>query len=295
MLLRHLGYLTALARERHFARAAATCDVSQPALSAALRQLEEELGVAIVERGNRFLGFTADGESVLAWARQTLAEHEALRQRLSASAGALTGRLRLGVVPTATPRVPSLLAGFVAAHPHVVISERSMSSSEIVRELASYDLDCGITYLDGEPLERVRTLALWDERYVLVTPAEGRFESGEPATWREAAQLPLCLQERGMQNRRIVDAVFAEVDAPVSSRLETNSIYSVCGHVARGYWSSVVPDAFVTEFRDVPDVIVLPLVEPDVSKSLGLVVADRSPEPPIVTAFWEHASSLDIP
>lgn len=87
MLLRRLEYLVALARERHFARAAAVCFVSQPSLSAGIRRLEHELDVPIVRRGRRYEGLTPEGELVLAWAHRILAEQDALRQELSARAG----------------------------------------------------------------------------------------------------------------------------------------------------------------------------------------------------------------
>lgn len=107
MLLRQLEYLVALARERHFARAAAACFVSQPSLSAAIRRLEHELDVPIVRRGRRYEGLTPEGEVVLAWAHRILAERDALHQELSALRGGLTGTLRLGVVPTALPAASS--------------------------------------------------------------------------------------------------------------------------------------------------------------------------------------------
>jgi len=285
MLLRHLRYLTALARERHFARAALACDVSQPALSAALRQLEEELGVAIVERGNRFLGLTREGELVLAWARQTLAEYDTLLQQLAGTSGPLRGRLRLGAVPTAIPIMPDLCSEFAAAYPQVAVLERSMTSIDIVRELHEFELDGGVTYLDGEPLGSVRTLPLFRERYVLVTPQGGEFAGASGVTWRDAARLPLCQQEPSMQNRRILDGLFAQAQVQPAVGLETNSIYAVCAHVRRGAWSSIVPEVFVPWILPAP-VDVIPLIDPIVSKSIGLVVPERTAQPPIVAAFW---------
>ncbi|MCP6756238.1 LysR family transcriptional regulator, partial [Klebsiella pneumoniae] len=85
MFFRQLEYLVTLAREQHFARAAEACNVSQPALSAAIRRLEEELGVSIVERGQKFVGLTEDGARILGWARQTLAAWDGLKQEASIS------------------------------------------------------------------------------------------------------------------------------------------------------------------------------------------------------------------
>jgi DNA-binding transcriptional LysR family regulator len=286
MLLRHLRYLTALARERHFARAAHACDVSQPALSAAIRQLEGDLGVPIVERGNRFVGFTAEGELVLAWARQTLAEHEALLQRVAGRSGDLRGRLRMGVIPTVVPVMPELWTDFSRAHPHATLLERSMASTDIMRELLDFELDGGITYLDGEPLGHVAALPLYREQYAFVTPRGGPFSGAPAVAWRDAAQLPLCLQDPSMQNRRILDGLFAAADVHATVGLEANSIFAVCAHVRRGAWSSIVPKAFVPWIEPAP-VDVFDLIDPVVSKSIGLVVAPRAALPPLVAAFWE--------
>ena len=87
MDIRQLRYLAALAREQHFARAAEACGIAQSTLSSALKQLEAELGVPVVERGNRFLGLTPEGERVLAWAQRILADVDALQQELAAARG----------------------------------------------------------------------------------------------------------------------------------------------------------------------------------------------------------------
>ena len=104
-MLRQLEYLVALAREKHFGRAAAACNVSQPTLSAAIRQLEEELGAPIVERGHRYMGLTAQGQLALEHAHRMLAEAENLRRGLEEIDKGLGGRLRIGAIPTALPIV----------------------------------------------------------------------------------------------------------------------------------------------------------------------------------------------
>ena len=148
MFIRQLDYLVTLAREQHFARAAELCHVSQPALSSAIRNLEAELGLVIVRRGRRFLGFTEDGERVLGWARQTLAALDHMRQDASAAQVRLTGTLRIGVIPTTMPVVSLLLGACRDAHPAMRYSLRSLSSDAILRQLDDYELDIGFTYLD---------------------------------------------------------------------------------------------------------------------------------------------------
>src|SRR4051812_4526952 len=135
MDIRQLRYLVALARERHFARAADACGVAQPTLSAGLRHLEDELGVPVVERGNRFKGFTPEGERVLAWAQRILADCEALEQELVGSRKNLRGRLVIGVIPSALAMASRLTAAFLARQPGVAFRLLSHSSIEIQRGL----------------------------------------------------------------------------------------------------------------------------------------------------------------
>ena len=156
MQLRQLEYVIALARERHFGRAAAACHVSQPSLSGGIRALEAELGVPIVVRGRTYGGLTPEGERVVAWAHRLLADADGLREDLAAMRGALTGRLRLGAIPTALPIASALSASVAALHPGLSITVLSLTSREIERQLLEFEIDAGITYLDNEPLHGVR-------------------------------------------------------------------------------------------------------------------------------------------
>ena len=136
MLLRQLEYLSALARESHFGRAAEACHVSQPALSAAIRKLEAELDVQIVQRGQRFEGFTPEGKQVLLWAHRILAEQDAMRHELASMRGGLSGVLRIGAIPTALAVASLLTTPLAEQHPQVRVSIESLSSREIVHRLA---------------------------------------------------------------------------------------------------------------------------------------------------------------
>ena len=121
MVLRQLEYLVALAREKHFGRAAEACHVSQPTLSAAIRLLEEDLGAPIVERGHRFVGLTPQGRIAVEHAHRILAEAENLRHGLEEIDKGLSGRLRIGAIPTALPIVSHLTGPFYARFPGVTV------------------------------------------------------------------------------------------------------------------------------------------------------------------------------
>lgn len=294
MLIRNLQYLVALARERHFARAAQSVNATQPALSAGIKQLEEELGFLLVERGQRFQGLTAEGDRVLQWAQRILAELDHLEQDASAMRGTLQGRLRLGVVPTALPLMQRLSTPFAAAFPDVALTLLSLSSADIQRGLDDFSLDAGLTYLDNEPLARVRAVPLWHERYYLVTPADGPFGQRTHATWAEAAALPLCLLTPEMQNRRILDANFAAAGATVRAAVTTNSVLALFAHVRSGTWSSVLPQAFLTLLGQGDGVRALRLEGGTTEPSVGLVVPDREPLSPSARALLDTVRTAAV-
>lgn len=293
MLIKNLEYLVALAREQHFARAAAACDVTQPTLSAGIRQLEDEMGILIVARGQRYEGLTAEGERVLAWARRILDDVTSLTQEVSAMKQALAGRLRIGVIPTALPIIALFTTPFAKRHPNVTIDVRALSSIDIQRGLDAFELDAGFSYLDNEPLARVQTAPLYRERYIFVTPDDATLGGRSSLTWREAAGRPLCLLSPEMQNRRILDAHFKEAGAEPRTIVETNSIATLCSHVLTGAWSSVLPEAILYMMGSVPGTRVLNLVEPDVAHTMGLLVHDHAPLSPAASAFMSEASKVD--
>ncbi|WP_329157540.1 LysR family transcriptional regulator [Streptomyces sp. NBC_01717] len=282
MLLRQLEYLVALARERHFVRAAAACYVSQPSLSAAIRRLEHELGVPIVRRGRRYEGLTPEGEVVLAWAHRILAERDGLQQELSALRGGLTGTLRLGVVPTALPTASLLTNPFCEHHPQARVSIESLSSAEIWHGLAEFELDAAMTYLDDDTRGGgLRRLPLYEERYVLLTPVDGPLATAATARWAQAAALPLCLLGPRMRNRRIIDECFAADGATAAPAIESDSVAGLYAHLPGGHWSSVISHAWLHMFG-VPDGMrVVPLEGPAYGPRVGLVTG---PDPPSVLA-----------
>jgi len=294
VLIKHLEYLVALAREKHFARAAAVCHVTQPTLSAGIKQLEDSLGVLVVERGQRFRGLTPEGERVLAWAQRILSDVDGLRQDVSETHGGLVGRLRLGAIPAALPMVALVTAPFVERYPAASTTIWSLTSIEIQRGLDDFTLDAGISYLDNEPLARVRTVPLYRERYVLITSALGPMGHRTSVGWREAADLPLCLMTPDMQNRRILDGHFRSVGATARPHVEANTMVALASHLRFGNYSAVLPKTLLAVIGNLPDMIAIPLVEPEVSHEIGLIVADREPPTPVAAAAVRVADSLTL-
>ncbi len=296
-MFRKFIYLLALAREKHFGRAAESCHVSQPTLSNAIRQLEEELQVPIVERGQKFEGFTPEGLKVLEYARRIVGERDSLRHELLALAQGVTGHLRLGAIPTALPAVPHVLTPFTTRFPHIRATVTSLSSREIQRGLDEFELDAAITYLDNEPLNNVRTLPLYSERYYLLARRADLSDAliaQEAVPWEKAADLRLCLLTSDMQNRRIADTAFRMTGRAVEPAMETNSIVTLYTIVRAGSCVSIVPGQLLTFVPPLPELVALPLVDPELSHVVGLAYADRDPPPPLAKALAVAAADADI-
>jgi DNA-binding transcriptional LysR family regulator len=294
MILRHLEFLTALAREKHFARAAASCRVRQSTLSAGIKQMEESLGVLLVERGQRFMGLTPEGEKALEWAKHVIADYEGLQQSLSEMRLGLTGYLKIGAIPVTLPVISLLTTPFAKRHPHTHTVIHSLTSIEIQRGIDDLTLDVGMTYLDNEPLARVRRLQLYSEHYVFLTRKEPGIQDRKTIPWAEAASYPLCLLTSDMQNRRIIDMHFREVGAEVNAAIETNSLITLWSHLKFGQWSTVVPNSFLSLIGEVDGLVALTLVEPDASHAVGLVASDRDPLPPVARAFLDAAKQVNL-
>ena len=295
MDIRQLQYLVALAREKHFTRAATACSVTQPTLSGRIRQLELELGVPIVERGQRYQGLTQEGERILKWAQLILNNWSSMHQELAHLATTdfgLIGRLSLGAIPSALSMLPRLTREVRKLHPHIDFSILSLSSEEILRGLDEYTLDVGVSYLDNEPINGLLSLPLYTERYCLFLPPGHALSARESITWQEAAELPLGLPTSNMQNRRIIDQAFKSAGARPVPALESNSIINLYTSVQLMGIASIMPRDTITLLGTDSTLCAIPLVKPEVAHSVGLLTADRDPVSPLVRAFRTAALEL---
>jgi DNA-binding transcriptional LysR family regulator len=270
MILRQLEYLVALARERHFGRAAAACHVSQPALSMAVRKLEAELGLRLVDRGSGGVALTDAGRELLGWAQSAVGAADALAAEAGRLRGQLTATLRLGVIPTAVTAVSAVVGPLLRAHPGVRIEMRTWPTERIVAGLTGHALDAGLTYVD-DPSRELAVVPLYRERF----------------------DLPLCLLTDDMQHRRIVDATLRRAGLHVEPRIEADS-FGVLLDLVRDGWSTVVGHAWLAGRALPPSVAVHPLVGPVVAPTVGLVTPGTDPATPVVRAIRASLAGVDL-
>lgn len=295
MLFRQLEYFVALARERHFARAASACYVSQPALSEAIRKLEHELNVPLVRRGHTFEGLTPEGERLVHWARRILADHDALKHEVVALQTGLTGALRLGVIPAASSTVALLTDPFCAEHPLVRVNiETSLRSADALDRIRRFELDAGIVYPDGQNTDDVLITPLYNEQHVLI--ASAALLSGKPDTlgWADALELPMCLLNTGMRGRQLIDDALVAQGLTVTPQLETDSVVALLAHVGTGRWATIVPQTWLRTVRPPADTHVLRLDNPSVTARIALVTSAVLPGSVLTRALVQTARTVDL-
>lgn len=287
-----LEYLMALAREQHFGRAAENCGVTQPTLSAGIKQLEALLGVMLVQRGSRYIGLTPEGERTLDWARRIVGDARSMRQELKTLKFGLSGQLNIAAIPTGLAIVESLTTPFREKHPDVRFSIHSRTSIEILNMLENLEIDAGISYLDNEPLGRVSTVPLYQERYRLVTSAKSPLGRRDKVTWKEVGDIPLCLLTPDMQNRRIIDGLLRRAGADPQPTLVSNSMIVLFSHVRTGQWASIMP-LKIAETLGLTDTIrAIPIIEPEAVHTVGLLVPQREPLTPLTAALVTEARRI---
>jgi len=291
-LIDKLEFILALAREEHFGRAAEACGVTQPTLSAGVKQLEEQMGVLLVNRGSRFQGFTPEGQRILEWARRIVGDSRTMRDEMNSLKHGLSGRLRLAAIPTALAMVAALTTPYREKHPNVQFTIYSRTSIEVLDLLDNLEIDAGITYVENEPLGRVSMVPLYREHYRLLTSADAPLGNRDTVTWAEVAEVPLCLLTPDMQNRRIIDRLLKGAGGESRPTLESDSMILLYSHVRTGRWASVMP-AKISDTLGLTDTIrAIPITQPKAVQTIGLVVPQREPMTPITAALVAEARRL---
>ena len=287
-MLDKLEFIIALAREKNFSRAAESLGVAQPTLSIGIRNLEEMLGVPLVKRSSRFKGFTPEGERVLVWARRLVGDARLMRDEVRARREGAGAHVRIAAAPTVMPIVGSLMMPFQIRNPQIRFTFLMRKTATVMDLLHNREVDAGVTYLNGEPMEDTATIPLYNEEYVLLTTTNGPAGSRERINWAEVGALRLCLLTPDLQHRRIVDDALRAVGVEPDPMVETDSPVALVSQVQTGRYASVVPKSMLSAIGGTSQLRAVPIVEPDVSHVIGLVVSERFPVQPAVAALMKE-------
>jgi DNA-binding transcriptional LysR family regulator len=287
VIIRNFEYLLSLSRERHFARAAAACSVSQPTLSAGIKQLEEDMDVLIVKRGRRFEGFTPEGERVLAWAQQMMEDCTRLKQELhELREHGVQGPFRIGMLPATSALASVLSVAFAEKFPDLQISIATGDALHLTQALRHGEVDVALTYLDEATGEGLDAYALYRERMFLFTSAS----IGEQTRvwWADVRSVPLCL---------LRSAVPPAAEAQLAEAVKvtyTDSAAVLAAHMRSGRWSTVLPQSLATLLAKTSGLRALALAMPGGQANVGFVTIKSHPLPAAVHALMELAHTPEL-
>ena len=274
MELRQLEYFVAVAKHRHFGRAAEAAYVSQPALSQQVQRLEAELGIALLRRTSRGVELTPAGEDLLARAEMILAEVTKARGAMDEHAGVVRGAVRVAATTADALHLPDVLAAFHREHPGVRLALRHASASEVLALLRRGAVDLAVLSLAGESVDGLTVTALAEEPLRAIAPPDEPFRAVTVAL-DDLRGRPFVLGEPGTALRTtVMDACQEHGFSPVPL-LEVSDPTTVRFLVSAGLGVSLVPQSWLDQPG--PPVSVAALTEPAPRHALSLLSAGELP------------------
>jgi LysR family hydrogen peroxide-inducible transcriptional activator len=295
MTLNELRYLVAVAEERHFGRAARRCFVSQPSLSAAIRKVEDELGVRLFERGKHGVLVTEVGAEVVAQARRTL--DEAARVKVVAKQGKnqLKGVLRLGVIHTVAPYLlPDLVVALRRLAPEMPLDIEENMTANLDRMLKAGELDVAILALPYEA-PGIEVLPLYDEEFRVVAPARHKLTRKQAVAVDELDTDELLLLPVGHCLRDQVLESCHEFSRPPPPGRQGNSLETLRSMVASGLGITVLPATALTARYATPLVKSIEFAAPHPKRRVALAWRTGFARPAAVRKLAEAIRGLDLP
>ncbi len=274
--LRQLRYLSALARHRHFGRAAEDCAVTQPALSMQIRELEREIGTELIERRPGDIALTETGREVAARAEQILTASRDLVD-FARHRDVLSGPLRLGIIPTLAPYIlPRVLPRLQGAYPQLRLEVRETQTKMLLEELTRGVLDAVMLALPAEGAD-VETWPLFTDAFLLAVPANDASLPQGRVSIEDVDQRKLILLEEGhcLRDQALAFCGAPRRDAPAS--LGATSLATVIQMVANGYGVTLMPQVAIDAEAHDDRVRLLRFRDPEPGRSIGLAWRRTSP------------------
>ena len=300
MTLTELRYVVAVAREKHFGRAAETCFVSQPTLSVAVKKLEEELGVTLFERGPGEVSVTPAGRKIVEQAQRVLEEASRIREIAAAGKDPLAGPLRLGAIYTIGPYLlPKLIPILRRAAPAMQLLIQENFTHRLADELKSGEVDVILVALPfDEP--GVLTRAVYDEPFLVAVPKGHPWENRKRVTSEELTRESLLLLGEGHcfrdQVLEICHTVRARERSALAKTLEGGSLETIRQMVAGGVGVTVLPATSTAAGSGAGDLIrILPFARPVPSRRVGLAWRRSFPRPEAIEVLRKSILACNLP
>ena len=282
--VRQLRSVEAVARHRHFTRAAEELHLSQSALSHQIRPLERELGTPLFERTSRRVTPTEAGDAIAARARRVLAEVDGARAEVDELRGVLRGRIWIGaLLPAGDVDVPGLLARFGQAHPGVEVGLREGVAADMLGRLAADELDAAFCLI-GDSLPEQLAFERLSQEGVVAAFAPGRAPARRGVGFADLAGQPIVAPRRGSAITSVIEGMFARAGEGLRLALESGDPFLLRSLAARGFATAILPRSLTG--LEGPAIEVRPL-KPAVTLPVALVWRRERNAPPAARAFVE--------
>ncbi|UTM58380.1 LysR family transcriptional regulator [Photobacterium sp. CCB-ST2H9] len=291
MDIKQLKYLIALDQTRHFGQAAALCHITQPTLSMRIRNLEDELDLVLITRGQRFEGFTEEGERILAWARTLLAAHDGLQAEAASCRGQLVGSLRLGMVPLASLNPMQLLKPLSKRYPELHFQLSSLTSEQIIDHLNRNQLDLGFCYLDQVDTQFFDVIRLTATSMGLLHDVRHFQFDDADLSWEAVGRQPLGLLTKGMHYRQSIDLSFRSHDIDPHTILESDSTFQLIQAVNAGICCAIMPLRSGIEAMN-EHLNIVPITDAVIHSPLGLVMRRSEPRSALADKCFAEAKGI---
>jgi LysR family transcriptional activator of glutamate synthase operon len=282
MELRQLRYAEAVARHRHFTRAAEELHVAQSALSHQVRKLEAELGTELFERTSRSVAPTEAGEAVAARARRVLAEVDGVRDEVDELQGLVRGRIAVGaLLPAGELEVPRLLTDFAAAHPGVEVGLREGTAADMARNLEEDEIDAAFSLLAAEPADGIAVEVLSEDELVAIYPPASAPRRGSVGPSDLAGQ-PIAVPRSGSAINAALEEFLAAAGERITVSFESGDPFLLRSLVSVGFGPGVITRSLTR--REGPPIEVRAL-RPSVRLPVALLWRERRHASPAARAF----------
>ncbi|MBU2867443.1 LysR family transcriptional regulator [Pacificibacter marinus] len=255
--MKHFEYLVAVAKHGHFGKAADECCVTQPTLSIGIKELERQFGFELIRRQRRYLGLTGEGEIVVNYARNLLFLRGKMDGALAQFREKSNMPLVFGTVPSGVEMVARLSTKLSQSHLSCSLQSKTVTCTDITRDILACDMDVGITYLDQVHGDLEVLAHLFDEQ-IYVVAQRGVVPDNFNPTLDDLASLPLCHLPSGCYTGPI-EAFLNAASSNDVPRMSTESVQIVMSHLRQGHWCAVLPAHALSELTVTKDLWVRPL------------------------------------
>ena len=282
--LKQLKAFVAVAECRSFADACGVVFLSQPALSMAIKNLEQAVGGKLLVRTTRSLSLSPEGQAFLPVARRLVADWETAFNDLHNLFAKQRGKLSLAAMPSyAATRLPGVLADFYRHYPNINVVVNDVIAEIVNERIRSGHSEIGITFRP-EDLTDLRFIPLFSDNFVVAMPARHELAASSRIQWQTLTHHPLLLLQRPSSIRALIDRTFQELGLEVSVETEAHQLATIGKMVAAGLGLSVVPSLCIEQMEAL-GAVTRPLTGPVIHRDVGIVVRSKQPLSAIAQAM----------